>query len=63
MLDHCLLDEVKGLGPATLENLCTFIWQELATRLPGLSEVRVNRDLTGDACRYRRDCGRDGKIA
>jgi len=49
-LDHHLLDEVPGLGPATLENLCAFIWRDLAPRLPGLSRVRVWREALGDSC-------------
>lgn len=49
-LDHRLLDDVAGLGPATLENLCAFIWRALAPRLTGLSRVTVSRDSRGDAC-------------
>ncbi len=49
-LNHHLLDEVPGLGPATLENLCRFIFENLATRLPALSAVRVWRDSIGDGC-------------
>lgn len=49
-LDHRLLDEVPTLGPATLENLCAFIWQQLSPTLPQLSRIRVERGLTGDAC-------------
>ncbi|VVD72419.1 6-carboxy-5,6,7,8-tetrahydropterin synthase [Pandoraea iniqua] len=49
-LDHRLLDDVAGLGPATLENLCSFIWRTLAPRLVGLSRVTVSRDARGDAC-------------
>lgn len=49
-LDHRMLDDIAGLGPATLENLCTFIWRQLAPTLPGLSGVRVWRDALGDAC-------------
>ena len=49
-LDHHLLDEVPGLGPATLENLCSFIWRSLEPALPGLSQVRVWRDSIGDGC-------------
>ena len=52
-LDHHFLDEVPGLGPATLENLCAFIWNELAPRLPGLSGVTVERHSIGDKCSYR----------
>ena len=49
-LDHHLLDEVPGLGPATLENLCSFIWRSLEPALLGLSQVRVWRDAMGDGC-------------
>ena len=52
-LDHRLLDEVAGLGPATLENLCTFIWRSLAASFAGLVEVRVWRDSVGDSCTLR----------
>lgn len=52
-LDHRMLDDVAGLGPATLENLCAFIWRALAPRLPGLSIVRVWRDSVGDSCTLR----------
>lgn len=52
LLDHHLLDEVAGLGPATLENLSRFIFEQLRTSLPQISAVLVSRDMTGDACRY-----------
>lgn len=50
-LDHRLLDEVEGLGPATLENLCGFIWRQLTRALPTLATVRVWRESIGDGCR------------
>ena len=50
-LDHHLLDEVKGLGPPTLENLCRFIFCQLQPRLPALTSVRVWRTSIGDGCR------------
>ncbi|SFB69987.1 6-pyruvoyltetrahydropterin/6-carboxytetrahydropterin synthase [Polaromonas sp. OV174] len=50
-LDHHLLDEVAGLGPPTLENLCRYIFQQLQPRLPALSSVRVWRASIGDGCR------------
>jgi 6-pyruvoyltetrahydropterin/6-carboxytetrahydropterin synthase len=53
-LDHHLLDEVPGLGPATLENLCRFIFDNMAKRLPPLSSVRVWRDALGDGCTLSR---------
>jgi 6-pyruvoyltetrahydropterin/6-carboxytetrahydropterin synthase len=49
-LDHRMLDDVPGLGPATLENLCAFIWQALIPYFEGLSQVRVWRDSVGDGC-------------
>ena len=49
-LDHRMLDDVAGLGPATLENLCAFIWRSLTPSLPALSSVRVWRDSIGDSC-------------
>jgi len=53
-LDHHLLDEVPGLGPATLENLSAFIWQVMDARLPQLTQVRVWREALGDGCTLRR---------
>jgi len=49
-LDHRLLDDVPGLGTATLENLCAYIWRALAPNLPGLTAVRVWRAGMGDSC-------------
>jgi 6-pyruvoyltetrahydropterin/6-carboxytetrahydropterin synthase len=49
-LDHRFLDEVAGLGPATLENLCQFIWRALAPQLPQLARVTVERQASGDKC-------------
>jgi 6-pyruvoyltetrahydropterin/6-carboxytetrahydropterin synthase len=46
-LDHHFLDEVPGLGPATLENLCEFIARGI--ELP-VHAVTVSR-ATGDKCR------------
>jgi 6-pyruvoyltetrahydropterin/6-carboxytetrahydropterin synthase len=52
LLDHHFLDEVPGLGPATLENLCHFIYRQLSTTVPLLSAVTVERPASGDKCRY-----------
>lgn len=51
-LDHRFLDEVEGLGPATMENLAAWIWRRLAPRMPHLARVTVHRDSSGDACSY-----------
>lgn len=50
MLDHRFLDEVADLGPATLENLCRFIFVNLADALPSLTRVSVERQASGDRC-------------
>lgn len=47
-LDHHLLDEVEGLGPATMENLCEFIYSHLKAQFP-VSRVSVSR-ASGDEC-------------
>jgi len=52
-LDHRLLDEVPGLGPATLENLCRFIWRLLHDHQMPLQHVTVRREASGDACTLR----------
>lgn len=46
-LDHRMLDEVVGLGPATLENLCCFIARELSS-LKALRSVRIWRADGGE---------------
>ncbi|HEM7588890.1 TPA: 6-carboxytetrahydropterin synthase, partial [Serratia marcescens] len=56
MLDHRFLDEVQGLGSATIENLCTFIRAQLEDSVPGLCAVMIERRASGDRCvlRWRR---------
>jgi 6-pyruvoyltetrahydropterin/6-carboxytetrahydropterin synthase len=49
-LDHHLLDEVEGLGPATLENLCRYIAHHVGQRFP-VHAVTVWR-ASGDKCRF-----------
>ena len=51
-LDHHFLDEVEGLGPATLENLARWIWERLQPQFDGLARVTVLRDSSGDSCSY-----------
>src|SRR2546425_384545 len=40
-LDHRYLNEIEGLENPTSENLARWIWDRLAPRLAGLSEVTV----------------------
>ena len=51
-LDHKLLNEIKHLQSPSLEHLALWMWQRLATRLPGLARVNVRRDSLGQACSY-----------
>jgi 6-pyruvoyltetrahydropterin/6-carboxytetrahydropterin synthase len=51
-LDHRFLDEVNDLGPATMENLCRWIWDRLKPVIANLSKVSVYRDASGEACSY-----------
>jgi 6-pyruvoyltetrahydropterin/6-carboxytetrahydropterin synthase len=53
LLDHQFLDEVEGLGPATLENLSVFIRNQMQTVFPNLSSVMVERKASGDRCLLR----------
>ncbi len=53
LLDHRFLDEIQNLGPATLENLCGFIRNQLKPTLPQLSAVTVERKASGDRCVLR----------
>ncbi|MDH6591028.1 6-pyruvoyltetrahydropterin/6-carboxytetrahydropterin synthase [Variovorax sp. TBS-050B] len=49
-LDHHLLDDVPGLHPPTLENLCLFIADALPALRESLVRVRVWREALGDGC-------------
>jgi 6-pyruvoyltetrahydropterin/6-carboxytetrahydropterin synthase len=52
-LDHHLLDDVAGLGPATMENLAAWIWQRIAPAATGrLVKVAVFRDSQGEFVTY-----------
>jgi 6-pyruvoyltetrahydropterin/6-carboxytetrahydropterin synthase len=51
-LDHRFLDEINDLGPATMENLCRWIWMRLCPTIGNLAKVSIYRDSSGDACSY-----------
>jgi len=51
-LDHHFLDDINGLGPATLENLSAYIWRALTANGVTPSRVVVARDASGDSCLY-----------
>lgn len=49
-LDHHFLDEVPGIGPATLENLCAYIYNNLKDALPNIHRIKIERPASGDTC-------------
>ena len=49
-LDHRLLDEVDGLGPPTLENLCAYLWRTFEANGCVPRRVKVWREGMGDSC-------------
>lgn len=49
-LDHHFLDDVPGLGSATLESLCAFIYRSISQVMPNVSKVSVERPASGDRC-------------
>lgn len=51
-LDHRFLDELEDLGPATMENLCAWIWRKLAPQITNLVRLTVYRDSNGEVCTY-----------
>ena len=54
-LDHRFLDEINDLGPATMENLCAYIWRRLKPEIPTLHSVAVLRDSTADRVKFYGD--------
>ena len=48
-LDHQLLDNIEELGPATLENLCRFIYLKFNYR-GSVKKISVWREKSGDCC-------------
>ena len=49
-LDHRLLNDIEGLGPPTLENLCAFLWRSFEAQGCTPRRVVVRRDGMGDSC-------------
>ena len=54
-LDHHFLNDVDGLGAATLENLCSYLWKRFAVQFSSLARVSVRRDQSGDRCTLSAD--------
>ena len=53
-LDHRYLNEIEGLANPTCERVAVWIWDRLAPKLPGLSQVVVHETCTS-GCVYRGD--------
>jgi 6-pyruvoyltetrahydropterin/6-carboxytetrahydropterin synthase len=51
-LDHQLLNDIRGLGTPTLENLARYIYSEAKARLPEVCRVRLSRPSVGQSCVY-----------
>ena len=51
-LDHRNLNELDGLGNPTSEVIAMWIWDRVASSLPGLTAVTVRETCTS-ACTYR----------
>ena len=54
-LDHRLLNEVDGLGPPTLENLCAYLWRTFESQGCVPRRVKIWREGMGDACTLARE--------
>jgi len=52
-LDHQLLNEVKGLGVPTLENLARYIYERAKAKLPEVVRVKLRRPSYGQSCLYQ----------
>ena len=54
-LDHQFLDDIKDMGPATMENIARWIWDQLVITGPNTSLVRVTvlRESCGERCAYQ----------
>jgi len=50
-LDHKFLNEIESLGPPTMENIATFIWNDLRD-IAALHKVTVRRDSLKEGCSY-----------
>lgn len=48
-LDHHCLNDISGLENPTVENLALWLWNEIKSKLPQLSEVQINETI-GSGC-------------
>jgi 6-pyruvoyltetrahydropterin/6-carboxytetrahydropterin synthase len=57
-LDHRMLNDIAGLGPPTLENLCAYLWRSFETEGVTPTRVVVRREAMGDACALTQSPGK-----
>ena len=50
-LDHSFLTEIEALGAPTMENIASFIWNDLSD-ISALFKVTVRRDSLNEGCSY-----------
>jgi len=51
-LDHRMLNEIEGLEAPTLERIALWLWNRLANKVPGLSQIEIRRDSCREGCVY-----------
>jgi 6-pyruvoyltetrahydropterin/6-carboxytetrahydropterin synthase len=51
-LDHRMLNEIEGLEAPTLERIALWLWNRLANKVPGLSQIEIHRDSCREGCVY-----------
>jgi 6-pyruvoyltetrahydropterin/6-carboxytetrahydropterin synthase len=51
-LDHHFLDELEGLGPATMENISRWLWDRLKPAFPQLTRITIYRDSLEESATY-----------
>ena len=49
-LDHRMLNDIEGLGPPTLENLCAYLWRAFEAQGLKPARVVVSREGMKDGC-------------
>tara|TARA_B100001093_G_scaffold484995_1_gene518928 strand:+ start:444 stop:800 length:357 start_codon:yes stop_codon:yes gene_type:complete len=52
LIDHNLLNDIKGLENPTSENIAKWFWKELKKKIPSISKVEINRPRIG-GCIYQ----------
>ncbi len=64
-LDHANLDEIAGIGPASLENITKYIWKVFSAKFPNIEEIELRRGFPGttEGCIYQGETADKAKSA